>query len=179
MKGLIFTEFLAMVEEIHSLDMVDEIIDNCDLPSGGAYTTVGTYDHTEIVALVCELSTQSGVQVNDLLKAFGTYLFTSLSRTYPEFVSKANDPLNFLEEVETYIHIEVKKLYPEAELPTFYCSRPNSQDELHMIYESMRHMEDVCEGLIIGCMKHFGQKFTLAREKLPDGNELFILKKLD
>lgn len=177
MKGLIFTEFLSMVEEIHSLDMVDEIINNCDLPSGGAYTSVGTYDHTEIVSLVCELSRLSEVEVNDLLKAFGTYLFTSLSKTYPDFVSKADDPLQFLEEVETYIHKEVKKLYPEAELPTFYCSRPNSHDELHMIYESMRHMEDVCEGLIIGCMKHFGQNFSLAREKLPDGNELFILKK--
>ena len=52
MKGIVFTEFLEMVEDRFSLDMVDDLIDDCDLPSGGVYTAVGTYSHEEIVALV-------------------------------------------------------------------------------------------------------------------------------
>ena len=45
MKGIVFTEFLEMVEDKFSADMVDDIIDDCDLASGGAYTAVGTYPH--------------------------------------------------------------------------------------------------------------------------------------
>ena len=177
MKGIVFTEFLTMVENSFSLDMVDTIIEKSDLPSGGAYTSVGTYSHTEIADLVTNLSKESGVPIPDLLKTFGTYLFHSLAKAYPEFVQKTSEPLDFLEQVETYIHVEVKKLYPDAELPTFYCSRPNSEDQLHMIYESNRHMEDVCEGLIIGSLEHFGQKYLLDREKLEDGRELFVISR--
>jgi len=179
MKGIVFTEFLTMVEESFSLDMVDTIIEKSDLPSGGSYTSVGTYSHTEIADLVTNLSKESDISIPILLKTFGTYLFHSLARHYPEFVEEASDPLDFLEQVETYIHVEVKKLYPDAELPTFICSRPNSNNELHMIYESNRHMEDVCEGLIIGSLEHFKKNCSIAREKLSDDRELFIISKTD
>lgn len=177
MKGIVFTEFLTMVEGSFSLDMVDTIIEKSDLPSGGAYTSVGTYSHTEIAALVTNLSIESGIEIPILLKTFGTYLFHSLAKAYPDFVSKTTDPLDFLEQVETYIHVEVRKLYPDAELPTFVCSRPDSVDSLHMIYESNRHMEDVCEGLIIGSLEHFEADCSIERKSLPDDKELFIITK--
>lgn len=49
MKGIVFVEFLEMVESTFSAEMADDIIDACDLSSGGAYTSVGTYPHSEIV----------------------------------------------------------------------------------------------------------------------------------
>jgi hypothetical protein len=175
MKGVIFTEFLTMVEEAFDLDMVDTIIASCDLPSGGSYTAVGTYDHTEIVDLVVSLSKESGTPVPDLLTAYGSYLFGSLARLYPQFINDSCDPLEFLEQVETYIHVEVRKLYPEAELPTFVSSRPDGPNILHLIYESGRHLEDVCHGLISGCLDHFKASHKIDRETLPDKRELFII----
>ena len=177
MKGVVFTEFLKMVEESHGLDMVDKIIDYSDLPSGGAYTAVGTYDHTEAVSLVSSLSAETGAPVGALLKAFGEYLFGSLARAYPVFLEGSADELDFLEKVESYIHVEVKKLYPDAELPSFSCSRPNAPDELHMIYTSSRHFEDLCEGLILGSLKHFKSTATIQRSKLEGGRELFIIRR--
>ncbi len=177
MKGVVFTEFLKMVEEAHGLDMVDTIIEKSDLPSGGAYTAVGTYDHTEAVALVSSLSTETGASVGGLLKAFGEYLFNTLAGAYPQFVEGSANELDFLEKVESYIHVEVRKLYPDAELPSFECSRPNSPDELHMVYQSSRHFEDLCEGLIIGSLKHFKSSATIQRTKLENGRELFIIKR--
>jgi len=44
MKGIIFTEFLEMVEDRFSPEIADRIIEAADLPSGGAYTAIGTYD---------------------------------------------------------------------------------------------------------------------------------------
>lgn len=47
MKGIIFTEFLEMVEDRFSPEIADRIIEASDLPSRGVYTAVGTYDHTD------------------------------------------------------------------------------------------------------------------------------------
>ena len=47
MKGVVFTEFIEMVEDKFSADIADQIIEEADLPSGGVYTSVGTYDHAE------------------------------------------------------------------------------------------------------------------------------------
>jgi hypothetical protein len=56
MKGLVFREFIDLVETKFGDDIVDEIIEAADLPSGGAYPAVGTYPHSEMVSLVVELS---------------------------------------------------------------------------------------------------------------------------
>ena len=75
MKGVVFTEFLGMVEQQFSADMADDIIDDADLPHGGAYTAVGTYPFDEMVALIVALSRRSGIEVPVLIHAFGQYLF--------------------------------------------------------------------------------------------------------
>ncbi|HBR92854.1 MAG TPA: hypothetical protein DEA90_01670, partial [Opitutae bacterium] len=67
MKGMVFTNFLEMVEERYGIDMVDTIIDASDLPSNGAYTAVGTYPHTEMVSLLISLEKETGVTVSELL----------------------------------------------------------------------------------------------------------------
>lgn len=70
MRGIVFTEFMSMVSDVMSEDMVDDIIEDCDLPNGGAYTQVGTYPHEEILALVTALSQRSGISVHDLCVTF-------------------------------------------------------------------------------------------------------------
>ena len=36
MLGIVFSEFTEMVEEVFSAEMVEKILDDCDLESGGA-----------------------------------------------------------------------------------------------------------------------------------------------
>lgn len=172
MKGVVFTSFLEMVEGSHGLDMVDDIIDACDLPSGGSYTAVGTYDHTEIVALVVALHEKTGVSVADLLGTFGEHLFSILIQSYPQFGAHLTSSLDMFESIENYIHVEVRKLYPDAELPTFQCDRI-APDKLKMIYQSSRHFEDLCEGLIRGALKHFAETAEITRTTLGEEGELF------
>ena len=154
MKGIIFTEFFELVESKWGLDMVDELIDSCELESGGAYTAVGTYDHGEIVQLVQALSQKSEVPIPGLLQAFGEFLFGKFVVSYPQFFEGQTSAVDFLEHVEDYIHVEVKKLYPDAMLPQFDTERP-TPDHLVMIYSSVRHLHDVAHGLIHGCVRHF------------------------
>ena len=94
MKGMI-TEFLEMVEEKFSMEMVDQILSESDLPSGGIYTSVGNYPHTEIVSLVINLSKESQIPLPDLLYAFGERLFERFAVRYQHFLSGTNSALNF------------------------------------------------------------------------------------
>lgn len=162
MKGMIFTEFMGMVENRWSLDMVDTIIARSGVPSGGAYTAVGTYPHEELVALVMSLSQESGIQVPDLIRAYGQHLFGRFADLYPRFFEDIKGCFHFLSGIEDIIHAEVRKLYPDADLPTFKVSQAPGRMEL--AYFSTHPFADLAQGLIEGCLAHFGEDITLTRE---------------
>ncbi|MEZ5646848.1 MAG: heme NO-binding domain-containing protein [Burkholderiaceae bacterium] len=166
MKGVVFTQFLAMVEQAFSADMVDDIIDDAHLPSGGAYTAVGTYPHEEMVAMVAALSQRTGLPVPELVRAFGQHLFGRFVQAYPSFFDGVSDTFQFLSGIEHIIHAEVLKLYPDAELPRFEVEHHDPQ-RLSLLYQSPRHFEDLAEGLMQGCIAHFGEPIRLRRETAP------------
>lgn len=173
MKGMVFTEFMEMVESRFSADMLDDIIDDADLPHGGAYTSVGTYDHQEMVRLVVALSQRLGVPVPDLIRAFGNHLFQRFHVLYPHFFEGMSNVLDFLSTIEDVIHVEVLKLYPDAQLPRFECTRLGSS--LEMIYHSPRHFDDLALGLIEGAIAHWGGAYTVSREVMPEGKGVRFL----
>ena len=178
MKGVIFTEFSEMVETTFGFDVLDQIIEASHLSSKGEYTAVGTYDHQEIVSLVLNLSKATDTPVPNLLKAFGEYLFGRFVTLYPNFFEKPKDGFDFLESVENYIHVEVRKLYLGAELPKFDCERIGDSD-LKMVYHSGKHLEDIAEGLIKGCVDHYNEDATIDRETEPteDGGIVFWIRR--
>lgn len=173
MKGIVFTEFLEMVESKYSADLVDELLEECDLPSGGIYTSVGTYDHGEMISLLTELGKHTGLDNQALLRGFGEYLFSRFSALYPEFFGATDHALTFLSRVDDYIHVEIRKLYPDAELPEFECEAPRS-GELWMTYRSERPFASLAEGLIRGCIDHYGQSVQVAVEDLSGGRQTSV-----
>ncbi len=168
MKGVVFSEFIEMVEDKFSPEIADRIIDQADLPSGGAYTTVGTYDHAEILSLVGCLSNETSITPGDLVQAFGSYLFSRFHTAHPSFFTGMNSAFDFLGKVEDYIHVEVRKLYPDAELPSLECEAPDT-NQLRMTYRSKRPFAALAEGLIRGCVAHFEEDIDIAVEDLSDG----------
>ena len=168
MKGMVFTEFLEMVEEKFSPDMAERIIESAELESGGAYTTVGTYDHHEMIALVTCLSRETGIPASQLIRTFGEHLFERFHHLFPNYFDGVPSAFDFLRHVNDYIHIEVRKLYPDAELPTFACETP-LPDQLSMTYRSTRPFAPLAEGLIRGCIAHYGEPIEVGIEDLSDG----------
>tara|TARA_R110002049_G_scaffold16388_8_gene65342 strand:+ start:147 stop:686 length:540 start_codon:yes stop_codon:yes gene_type:complete len=160
MKGIIFTEFLEMVEEKFDYSMVDQIITDSQDPLDGAYTSVNTYDHTQLVNLVVALHKRSGIPLSDLLSTYGEYLFGGLAKNYPELVKDIKDPFDMLLNIEILIHTEVRKLYPEANPPKFTGTRIDEKT-IELVYNSHRSMGDVAEGLIHGCGKYFGVTYKV------------------
>lgn len=179
MKGIIFTEFLEMVDQEFSPEVTERIIERADVPSGCAYTTIGTYDHTELVKLVVELSKETEIGVTDLVRTYGFYLFGRFIKTYPRFFSGVKDAFTFLEGVESIVHAEVRKLYTDAKPPSIIATRKNDR-QMAVTYASERCLADAAHGLILGCLDYFGETIELERHE-PEGgkgNEVqFILTK--
>ena len=167
MKGIIFTELLAMAEDSFGEEVVDRIIEDSDLPSGGAYTTVGNYPCEELFTLIGGFSAHSGMPEDRLQRLFGHWMMQSFARHYPQFFEGRAGSLDMLEAIEDDIHVEVRKLYPDADLPKFETWRDGACG-LDMIYRSPRPLADFCHGLIESCTDHFGETARIARR---DGSE--------
>ncbi len=166
MKGIVFTHFMEMVEETFGFEVVDQLLEETDLPSGGAYTAVGTYDHSEMVALVFKLSEVSKTGVDKLLKVFGKYLFGQFAKSYAHFFEGSKNAFDFLLSIENYIHVEVLKLYPDAELPKFETSIIDEGKTLKMVYSSERRMGDLAQGLIESALDHYQEEAMIRRNNI-------------
>lgn len=178
MRGIVFTEFLAFVEEGHGYAIVDQLLQRADLPSGGHYTAVGAYDFTEMVELLTQACQLTDRSASDMLRAFGQYILPVFEKNYPDFFLDQQNAFDFLSTIEDKIHPQVLKLYPDAELPKFDITR--SEDELIMVYRSSRSMGDFAHGLIEGCLEMFDTKAQLVKENLSeDGSAVrFILTRI-
>jgi len=169
MRGIVFTEFLEMVESTWSFDMVDKVIADSKVPNGGAYTAVGSYDTAEIVALLMALSQATETKPAVLLESFGRYLFGRFATLYPDFFKGVGSTFEFLPRVDSYIHIEVRKLYPDAELPALKTEQLD-QDTMNVVYRSPRCMSKLARGLIEGCLTHFKENHAITEEDVGDGS---------
>lgn len=177
MKGVVFTEFLEMVEAAHSFDMVDTIIEKSHIASQGAYTAVGTYPPEEMVALVDALAAETGTPREELLRQFGSHLFERFIVLYPAFFQNVDSAFDFLPRVDRYIHTEVQKLYPDAALPYVGCERL-SETEALVTYRSPRCMGKLARGLIEGCIAHFGRPIAVVETQEPESNGREVLFRL-
>ena len=178
MKGIVFTEFLDLVEEKFGLEMVDAIISQSKLESKGVYTSIGTYSFSELLQLLQNLKTQTGISIDNLLLIYGEHFFSVIETNYKDLLSSYNDPIEMLASIENHIHVEVRKIYNDAELPTFII-KEKTKKTLILIYKSSRSMHHFGLGLMNKTFEHFNSKATIILEKIKkDGTEVkFIITK--
>ncbi|GAL65882.1 heme NO-binding domain-containing protein [Jejuia pallidilutea] len=178
MKGIVFTEFLDLVEEKFGLDVVDKIITESNLESGGVYTSVGTYSFSEMLQLLQHLSEHTGIAIDDLLLVYGEHFFSVIETSYPGLLAIYQSPIEMLSSIESHIHVEVRKIYPDAELPTFKILE-KTDSSLVMLYNSSRAMHHFGLGLMNKTFEHFNTTATIVLEKLnKDGTEVkFLINK--
>lgn len=178
MKGIVFTEFLDLVEDKFGIEMVDKIIEQSKLDSDGVYTAIGTYKFSEMLQLLDNLSKNTGISTDDLLLVYAEHFFTVLKESYPGLLATYKDPIEMLSSIEDHIHVEVKKIYPDAELPTFLVEE-KSENLLVMLYKSSRAMHHFGLGLMNKTFEHFNSSAEIVLEKIKsDGTEVrFIINK--
>ena len=145
-----------------------------DPDSGGAYTSVGSYDHTELGSMVTELGERVGVDVGTLIKAFGHHLGKVFAEKFPTFFNEVDNSIEFLKKIDNHIHVEVRKLYPDAELPVFSYD-DSDPDEFHLEYQSVRGFADLAHGLIEKTCQYYQENFIIERNDSKEG-DIFITR---
>jgi hypothetical protein len=158
MKGIVLTEFV---------DFVATRLPGA-LPEGGAprLSPVESYPDEVLATLVERVSTGAGIESGEILRRFGAHLFARFVELYPVFFFEADSALDFLAQVNGYVHDEVAKLHPDARFPHFELER-RSPGRLEMTYRSERPLADLAEGMIRGCVSHFGEHLEVVRADLP------------
>ena len=74
-----------------------------------------------------------------------------------------------LKTIDDHIHVEVKKLYPDAELPKFQYTEQNGQ--LHLHYQSPRPLAGVAYTLVTACLQFYDNTQTLVSHEIAENQK--------
>lgn len=161
MKGVIFNILEEMVEQHCGMAVWNEILDQ-QLPGEGVFISSESYPDEQLFSLVEAVCAKTNQPMEQVVGAFGEFMFQQLAGRYPEFVEDPADLKSFLKSVDAVIHVEVRKLYDNPNLPSFDYSEPSS-DSLIMRYTSPRKLCILAEGLIRGAATHYAAEVEISQ----------------
>lgn len=161
MKGIIFNQLESMVTESFGVEAWDQIIAGSALSvPDGVFIGPRNYPDEDLFAIVATASAATGKPAEELVRAFGRYLFPKLAGLYPVFFKPGMTAKSFLLSVDRVIHVEVRKLHGEAGLPMI-SYEDKSANELVVVYQSPRNLCDLALGLIEGVGEHFKESVAI------------------
>jgi len=153
-KGIVFTTLESFLEENFGEDFLDEVLEDSTLKTTEPFVGPGTYPDEDLVELVVNSAARAGIEVPDALRSFGVFMFGKLAAGFPQFVESQSCPKEFLLSVHDIIHVEVRKLWPDAVTPAFsYIDE--GEDRLTIDYDSPRRLCATMSGLLEGVAQHF------------------------
>jgi hypothetical protein len=166
-KGIVFNTFYSYIEKQHDDVMLDDVIVAADLPHGGAYTSVGTYPFEEMLSLVGAYMKATSCPAGAVLDGFGQHCFASWVNYVPGFFAGHRHLFDILEQINDFHEREVRKLYPDAELPTFTTEARDAR-RLVIGYHSGKQLSDLAIGVIKGAATHLGVDIAVSAEPAED-----------
>jgi hypothetical protein len=158
MKAIIFNEFANFADRIAPAATL--ALDTA--PERMRRATDG-YPLDALLRLVRHTAEAARLTPAGVLQRFGIHLFGRFAALYPAFFVDGMTCFEFLGGLDTRVHGEVLKLHPGAEFPRFDAVRPDT-DRLELVYRSERGLADLAEGLLLGCIAHFGESIALERD---------------
>ncbi|GGD33166.1 guanylate cyclase [Malaciobacter pacificus] len=161
MKGIVFTELIEFVEDALGFDVADKMIEKAKLENDGAFTQGGNYPFSQMLKLLGALSEITAKKPNELLFIFGKHLFSVLVKLYNKDIQKVGGALEFIDSVEQLVHVEVKKLYPDVDLPTFQTVSKD-ENSMVLVYKSEKRLESFAHGLMIACGEYFNENLDIS-----------------
>ncbi len=176
MKGTVFVEFIEHVESHYGLEVMDAVIAAAEgkLATGGAYTSVGNYPHEELLELATALCKVSGDSLEQLLDDFAAAMMRAFERMHPEFFAADQDIFDFFQSLESRIHADVRKLYPDAR-PPLILARRLVDDSMELVYQSARPLAPFAIALARAASHKFRQPLVFTVQMLSDDHQALRL----
>jgi hypothetical protein len=169
-KGVIFNLLEGAVRDEHGEDTWDELLDRAQLE--GAWTSVGSYPHEHLLSVVAQAATLWGWTQDEVIRWFGRAAIPRLAGAYPEFFAPHGSTFSFLRTLNDVHHLEVLKVYPDADLPVFAFDPARDDHVLTMRYSSARALCTFGEGLIHGAGDHFGEPLSVEQPQCVHRGDL-------
>jgi len=165
LKGIVFNLAQEVITESYGEDTWDGLLDSAGLE--GSYTSLGNYPDGDLAALVGAAASALDLPPADIVRDLGRGAMPRLANRYPSFFEGHVSTESFLLTLNEIIHAEVRKLYPDAALPTFGfdTSEPGA---LVLIYDSKRRLCALAEGFIHGAAARFGEHAVITQAECMD-----------
>lgn len=164
MKGMVFNLLEDFIVAGHGQDTFEKIYKNTNLITKDPFIGPQVYPDEDFLALVSTACTELSLPVEAAVREFGKFCFPKLIEVDESFTKTTSSTLDFLKTVHGIIHVEVKKLHPDAELPAFSYSDLNN-NTLVMEYRSTKKLCFFAEGLIDSCASYFGESVKISQGK--------------
>lgn len=162
MLGVIYTNFAEFVIERYGMEYLNQLLEKVHPESQGIYTEGAVYDDQEAVALITELCENHKLELSDLLRDFGYFLFQRLSLMPAAGHYGDGDLWEFLLSINDVTHSQLSRMMPNAKPPEFKIKR--TEMGVEMIYSSSRKLCFLAEGLIHGAADGLGQKIKIEHD---------------
>lgn len=175
-KGVIFNLLEHVVTEARGSDTWETLLDDTGLD--GAWTSVGSYPDDDLLALVTAASARLEIPANDLIRWFGKASLPLLADRYAQFFEGHSSLATFLPTLNDVIHAEVRKLYPEATVPTFAFIEIGDT-RVVMVYDSPRKLCALAEGFVEGAAEQYSEKASIDQPECMlrgDGRCLMVVE---
>lgn len=159
MKGIIFNLLEDFIVDGWGEERFEHVMAGCPLHTKTAFVGPGTYPDSDLFAIVERTTAELGVDTPTALRAFGRYAMPKLAARFEVFVRDHQHPKSFLCTLDSVIHVEVRKLFENAEPPRIWFEDPAPR-ELVLHYHSKRQLCALFEGLLDGTADYFGVPLT-------------------
>lgn len=179
MKGIVFRTFLDFAEQQLGLAFIDQMIEDTQPESAGAYTNIGTYHHGEMLAYVSYISEHKNLDVTTLVRSFGSHLFAALHQKHSDMVDCYPDSFTCIEHLDETIHRNVRKIHPQSKTPKMRVECSPDRRTLTLHYQSARPFYELAYGLLDGCIRHYGEDIDITCHKTSDQQGSFVLSRHD
>ena len=158
MKGVIFNLVEEIVVANHGDETWERLLDRAEVR--GAYTSLGSYDDSELMGLVAAAANELALPATEVLRWIGQQAMPIMVGRWPGFFAAHTATAPFLRSLNSIIHPEVHKLYRGARCPHFDFAE-SADGALLIGYRSKRSLCRLAHGFIEGAAAHYGETADL------------------
>ena len=162
MKGIIFNVLEDMIVQQCGMAVWNDLLEK-HAPAHRVYVSAKSYEDIELLNIVQDVAARLQLPLQDVVKAFGNFLFQGLADRHANVVERFEDFTALVLGIHQVIHVEVNKLYHDPGLPTI-GARVIHPKQIEVSYNSPRKLCYCAEGLLFGAAKYFKQNVTISHD---------------
>ncbi|MBX7144771.1 MAG: heme NO-binding domain-containing protein [Oligoflexia bacterium] len=176
MKGDIFSIYEKFVAKNFGQSVYEDALTKAEphFETRGPFVSPEVYPDGDFITLLDKTLEIVKVPVEQAMILFGRFAFARLAATIPHLMGRYHNSVELLRELDSIIHVEVRKLRQGTNPPKFTFVLGES-GAVELVYESERRLYALAQGLILGCADYFAEKVEVERHIHEDGRCTFRL----